>query len=475
MELPIFHQRRALLRALGLASTVGGLTALLGCATPERDPPLTEDLAFTWALEAYVYNYPLVYFGRYRALLMLQGDLGTRQKSTWGKWMHRTAPVTPDVVGAPQTDTLYSSLWLDVSAEPMVIDIPNIAPRYWSIQFSDLMGTTYGLLNRRNFGAGGQVLITGPGWSGTVPPGMKHFPSATTQSFNLLRLYFADATDQPVAVALQQKFQAVPLSLWQQGQRTYAGRDPGAIYRPVPAKDDPLADFKLIAQMLKENRPSNIPPAERVRFEKLGLMQDGGLEALPVPVRQAMERAEAQGRQMVTQASLALPGIRTRNGWVGPKPSIGYYNDGDRMYRASLTLAGTVAVPASENPYFVMQKEPASGDFLHGDRRYTLRFEKDMIPQADAFWSLHAYNQSYRVIANPINRYSIGDRTQGLQYDPDGSLTLYIQADAPTGAARGNWLPVKKGEVFWLIVRAYEPRGLIQEMKWDGPVLSRVQ
>ncbi|MBK7506934.1 MAG: hypothetical protein IPI16_01615 [Comamonadaceae bacterium] len=50
-----------------------------------------------------------------------------------------------------------------------------------------------------------------------------------------------------------------------------------------------------------------------------------------------------------------------------------------------------------------------------------------------------------------------------------------MQADAPTGAARGNWLPVKKGEVFWLIVRAYEPRGLIQEMKWDGPVLSRVQ
>lgn len=474
MELPIFCQRRLLLQALALAGNAGGLAALSGCAALEPEPALTPELAYDWALEAYIYNYPLVYFGRYRGLLMLHGDPGTRVKSTWGEWMHRTAQVSPDVVGAPQTDTLYSSLWLNVSREPVVIDIPNIASRYWSIQFSDLMGTTYGLLNRRNFGAGGQAVITGPGWTGSVPAGMKHLPCATTQSFNLLRLFFANPEDQRVAVGLQQKFQAVPLSLWLKGQRTYSESNVAEVYRPIPAKDDPLADFKTIVQMLKENQPSDIPVIQRRRFERLGLLQDGGISALAPELRQALERAEAQGRKMVTQESLALPGIRTRNGWVGPRPSIGYYNDGDRMYRAAVTLAGTVAVPASENPYFAMQKEPGTNEFLHGNRRYTLRFEKGMIPQADAFWSLHAYDQTYRVMANSINRYSIGDRTEGLQYGADGSLTLYLQAEAPEGAAQANWLPVKKGQPFWLIVRAYEPQGTIREMKWDGPLLSRL-
>jgi hypothetical protein len=474
MQLPTFFQRRLLLQSLALAGAAGSLSALSGCAALEPEQALTPELAYDWALEAYIYNYPLVYFGRYRALLMLQGDPGTRMKTTWGKWRHRTAPVAPDVPGAPQTDTLYSSLWLDVSKEPVVIDMPNIAPRYWSIQFSDMFGTTYGLLTRRNFGAGGQALVTGPGWTGTVPAGMKHLPCATTQSFNLLRLFFANPEDQAAAMGLQQKFQAVPLSLWLQGQRTHDGGAVAEVYRPIPAKDDPLADFKTIAQMLKENLPSDIPATQRRRFERLGLLQDGGLNALAPEVRQALERAEAQGRKMVTQESLALPGIRTRNGWVGPRPSIGYYNDGDRMYRAAITLAGTVGIPASENPYFLMQKDPGNNELLHGDRRYTLRFEKGMIPQAGAFWSLHAYDQTYRVMANPINRYSIGDRTKGLQYGADGSLTLYVQADAPDGAAQANWLPVKKGHPFWMVVRAYEPQGLILERKWDGPVLTRL-
>lgn len=440
----------------------------------ESEQALTPELAYEWALEAYIYNYPLVYFGRYRAMLMLQGDPGLRVKHIWDSWMHRTAPVAPDVPGAPQTDTLYSSMWLDVSKEPFVIEVPNIAPRYWSIQCSDMMGTTFGLLNRRNFAAGGQALITGPGWTGTVPAGMQHLPCATNQSFNVIRLFFANAEDQPVAVGLQQKFQTVPLSLWLQGQRTHGGREVAELYRPIPATDDPLADFKTIVQLLKENRPSDIPAAQHERFERLGLLQDGGIRALPPEVRQALERAEAQGRKMVTQGSLSLPGIRTRNGWIGPRPSVGYFNDGDRMYRAAVTLAGTVAVPVSENPYFVLQKEPGSDEFLHGDRRYTLRFEKAMIPQAGAFWSLHAYDQTYRVMANAINRYSIGDRTQGLQYGADGSLTLYLQADAPEGAAQGNWLPVKKGEAFWMVIRAYEPQGIILDRTWDGPVLTRL-
>ncbi len=469
-------RRRALLAALAASVVPVGLGGLSACAAVGAEPPWTEPQAYEAALEAYVYNYPLVYFARLRAARMLQADPVSGVASAWGAWSHRSTTVTPAVPGAPQTDTLYSSLWLDVRAEPMVVVVPNLAGRYWSIQFSDLMGSTFGLLNRRNFKDGGPVVVAGPDWTGALPAGLPVLRTQMAQSFNLLRLFFAGPQDLPMAVALQAGFQAVPLSAWQRGERRFAGASGSAVVRPVLPKDDALADFKAVRQMWRDTPPADVPGAMRQRLSRLGLIGgDTSFDTLPPEIRKALERAEAEGRRQVTQVSLALPGNNTRNGWVAPRPSIGTYNDGDRMYRASVTLAGTVALPVTENPYFVMQKEPGGGGaLLHGDHRYELRFAKDMIPEVDAFWSLHAYNQTYRVIPNPINRYALGDRSPGLVYGPDGSLTVYLQADDPGEARRANWLPVKRGEAFWLIVRAYEPRGRMRDLSWEGAVVGRV-
>jgi hypothetical protein len=50
-------------------------------------------------------------------------------------------------------------------------------------------------------------------------------------------------------------------------------------------------------------------------------------------------------------------------------------------------------------------------------------------------------------VANPINRYTIGDRTSGLIYNEDGTLTVTFSYAAPTNpAARANWLPVPVSE-----------------------------
>ncbi|MGE8065715.1 DUF1214 domain-containing protein [Pseudomonas sp. NPDC089569] len=80
--------------------------------------------------------------------------------------------------------------------------------------------------------------------------------------------------------------------------------------------------------------------------------------------------------------------------------------------------------------------------------------QKNIRPDAEAFWSLHAYNAKYMVIDNQINRFSIGDRTAGLKYGSDGSLDIYAQSEDPGTDKRSNWLPVKKGDLFCLIVRA---------------------
>ena len=82
-----------------------------------------------------------------------------------------------------------------------------------------------------------------------------------------------------------------------------------------------------------------------------------------------------------------------------------------------------------------------------------LHFDADQIPPVKAFWSMTIYHSDTRLmVKNPINRYSIGDRTKGIKYNADDSLDLYIQKDQPEGAKASNWLPAPDGQ-FYIIAR----------------------
>ncbi len=102
---------------------------------------------------------------------------------------------------------------------------------------------------------------------------------------------------------------------------------------------------------------------------------------------------------------------------------------------------------------YPMTYTDADGDQLDGHHRYVLRLEKD--PPVDAFWSLTMYDlPDFYLVANPIDRYSIGDRTPGLHRDSDGSLTIVIQHEQP--ADTSNWLPAPAAP-FRPIMRLYQP------------------
>jgi hypothetical protein len=76
------------------------------------------------------------------------------------------------------------------------------------------------------------------------------------------------------------------------------------------------------------------------------------------------------------------------------------------------------------------------------------------LPPNDAFWSLTTVDSQRRMVDNPINRYSVGDRS-GLVPSGDGSIDIYIQNTAPSGH-ESNWLPAPTGDfVLWL--RAHQP------------------
>ena len=119
-----------------------------------------------------------------------------------------------------------------------------------------------------------------------------------------------------------------------------------------------------------------------------------------------------------------------------------------------------------------MVYQDAEGNQLNGGSRYQLRFGQT--PPVGAFWSVTMYDTpDFFLVANPIRRYSIGDRTPGLYTADDGSLTIFMQRDEPQGPhERANWLPTPDGD-FRPILRMYEPREAVFAGEYELPPITR--
>ena len=111
---------------------------------------------------------------------------------------------------------------------------------------------------------------------------------------------------------------------------------------------------------------------------------------------------------------------------------------------------------------------------LAGTRSYEIRFPAGDLPPhgSDGFWSITLYNAAGFLVANPIDRYSIGDQTPGLVRGADGSLTIVVSASRPS-ETDVNWLPAPKG-AFSLVLRVYDPTPRVLDGSWSPPVIRAV-
>jgi hypothetical protein len=109
------------------------------------------------------------------------------------------------------------------------------------------------------------------------------------------------------------------------------------------------------------------------------------------------------------------------------------------------------------------------GSPLTGSKRYVMRFQPGQLPDVKAFWSITMYDPTYNLVANPINRYSVGNRTAGLKADADGGLSLSIQDVSPGGEREANWLPSPTTGPFLMVLGAYIPSQAILDHTWHPP------
>jgi hypothetical protein len=157
------------------------------------------------------------------------------------------------------------------------------------------------------------------------------------------------------------------------------------------------------------------------------------------------------------------------------------FYSGDWLKRAAAAKGGIFGNSAIEAMY-PLTRVTASGETLDGSKHsYTLTFAKVNLPPVNAFWSVTMYDGKKFLIDNPINRYLINSpMLPGMKTNPDGSLTLYIQKDAPSGDTKSNWLPAPDGPIY-LVMRLYWPKETppsilpAGEGTWKPPAVMQVR
>ena len=126
----------------------------------------------------------------------------------------------------------------------------------------------------------------------------------------------------------------------------------------------------------------------------------------------------------------------------------------------------------NETKYFYQDLD-STGARLNSANRYTVTFQKDGTPPVHGFWSLSIYNEHHFFNPNPLRRFSLGTKNQGLQKNADGSLTLYAGAKSPGTDKESNWLPAPTTP-FSLYIRAYWPRQEVIDSTWKPPIIRKV-
>ena len=111
-----------------------------------------------------------------------------------------------------------------------------------------------------------------------------------------------------------------------------------------------------------------------------------------------------------------------------------------------------------------------------GNNSYVLHFEKGKLPpiKKGGFWSVSIYNSKNYFVDNPLDRYSISDRTEGIKYNADGSLDFFIQHEIPIKNYISNWLPTPAGD-FSLLMRMYIPDESILRGEYQLPPVQKVR
>ena len=480
--------QRKMTGLLGLAMVLGS-TSFASAQGMAPTPPVTEAEEQAIAVDAYVYFYPLITMDVTRKQftnIEAGKEFGKGPMNTFSN-----IPAYPpgDFKGVvrPNFDTLYSSAFLDLTKEPVVVSAPATDGRYYLLPMLDMWSDVFASPGWRTTGTEAQTfLVTPPGWRPDLrerfidefklPKKTQRIEAPTSYVWVIGRTKTDGPPDYEAVRKIQAGLKITLLSEW--------GKTP----TPPTVKVDPSVDmktapkvlvdsmpagqyFSYAAELLKVNPPHITDQPILARMRRLGIEAGKSFDIGTVPpaVKAALEAAPKAGQELMEWKVPTL--ARVVNYWSMNTDTMGVYGN-YYLKRAIIAQLGLGAnVP--EDAIYPQNLADADGRPLDGANRYVLHFDKGATPPVNAFWSITLYDSEGFQVPNPLNRFAVSS-WMPFRYNADGSLDLYFQGDSPGKDREANWLPAPKGP-FNLTMRLYGPKDEALTGKWNPPAIRRAQ
>lgn len=424
--------------------------------------------------EAWIYGYPMFY--NYKTIYANAIDKNAKEfVGGFNKFRSVAMSATPadTLVVTINNDTPYSMATLNVSDEPVILQVPKIEnDRYYVMQFIDLYTFNFEYIGSRATGnESGKYLIAGPDWKGNTPKGIdKVLHSETNLIFLVGRTQLHSPQDVPNLKKIQAQYKLIPLH-----EYTQQAAPPVKKYNmplPVWKEDDYNSPefINVLNALLQYTSEDSSEKQLRERFAKIGIVpgvpydssknSPETIKAIEKGISEAKKELESEVDKVTDAGSLFGTRASLKNNYL------------NRAIAAAAGLYGNT----KEEAVYTGSSTDKNNQPLLGSNKYILRFSKNQLPKAKYFWSITMYNLPKRfLVPNPIARYSIGNKTQGLKYESNGDLIFYLQASSPGKEKESNWLPTPKSEKFMFVMRIYGPQPDVINNTWKLPLIEKVK
>jgi hypothetical protein len=376
-------------------------------------------------------------------------------------------------VCCPNQDVVYGAGPLALDVSPVVVQVPDFGDRFWVYQVVDLRTDSFADLGKMYGSKPGFYLLAGPAFRGEVPRSIAAvFTSKTNTGFICPRVFMDDSAEDRRAVQpLISQMDMYPLAEFDGTMKTRDWTKVPDYPAPPPhpgggeaPKVHPDSFFDDLPALLKDAPPL---PGEEVRYAQALSLVAAAKSDAKISTAIVDEATKAQAELVEPLLQFRNFGVQLPHNWTTVTNGAAFGTD--YFTRTAVARSNIFVNKPNEAKYFYQDLD-ASGQRLSGANRYRITFARGE-PPVSGFFSLTLYDDQHFFAPNEIKRYSIGTKNKDLKRNPDGSVTFYVQADAP--AERANWLPAPKNSDFSLFIRAYWAQPAVLDGSWTPPPVEK--
>lgn len=442
---------------------------------------MPEEYAASIARMAYIWGWPMVnQFNRRDRITQVPypalngGILPVAPKGQLAMLSDYIKP-SETFVTCPNQDVVYGLGFYSLDEEPIVIQVPDFGERFWVYAMYDARTDQFANIGKQYGTKKGFYLIVGPNWKGDTPEGIAAIIRSPTEFANFIPRVFMDDTkeDREAIQPFINQIVSYPLS-------EFTGHVKSINYSKLPSIGETASgDGSEIKWVIPEkffdqlvNVLEKVPPlpGEETLYSQFNQLLSIAKKDPKIKLVLIAVAKDTEINVIKSFFQWKHNGTNAGNNWNrsvnNAQYGIDYFN------RTATAKSNMFENKPNETQYFYTDFD-VNGTQLNGQYNYIVTFPKGQLPPVKGFWSLTLYNFYHMFSQNSLNRFSLGTKNKNLQFNPDGSLSVYVGSSLQDKSKESNWLPAPKGN-FSLYIRAYWGEQEIFNGSWLPPKIEKV-